>query len=322
MQSLGKTTINFMRVSSRRVVLDSVGVLRVRGADVIAFLQGQLSNDLARAAPDRSLLAGYHNPQGRTIALLRCVALAADDLLALVPRELSAAVMSRLTKFILRAKVRLSDESTQWAIEGVLAPAALAGAADALDPRPATAGGVLRVGDSSIVRIGESAARLLVIRPAAAPSLLEALPSLSVQEWRLGAIGAGEPQVYAATSEEFVAQMLNLDVLDAVAFDKGCYTGQEVIARAHYRGRVKRRMQRFLTQEPRALQPGDTGALSDGRSFRVVEAAQHADGRCEFLAVSALRGPDAGAAALEPAAHATGGLINATQLDLPYALPE
>ncbi len=312
-----------MRVPSRRVLLESLGVLRVRGADVITFLQGQLSNDLARAAPDRSLLAGYHNPQGRTIALLRCVALAAEDLLAIVPRELAAPVMSRLTKFILRAKVRLSDESTQWAIEGVLAAAALEGAADALAHlRPATAGGVLRVSDSSIVRIGESAARLLLLRPAGAPSLLEALPSLTLQEWRLGAIGAGEPQVYAATSEEFVAQMLNLDLLGAIAFDKGCYTGQEVIARAHYRGRVKRRMQRFITQEPRALRPGDTAALSDGRSIKVVEAEQHADGRCEFLAVSTMRAADAGTAALEPAAEASAGVINATQLDLPYALPE
>ncbi len=312
-----------MRAPSSRVLLDSLGVLRARGADVIAFLQGQLSNDLSGAAPDRSLLGGYHNPQGRTIALLRVVALAADDLLAIVPRELAAPVISRLTKFILRAKVSLSDECMQWAIEGVLAAAAVEDGADALAHLwPTTAGGVLRVGDSSIVRIGESAMRFLVIRPAGSQSLLGALPSIDRQEWRLGAIGAGEPQVYAATSEEFVAQMLNLDLLGAVAFDKGCYTGQEIIARAHYRGRVKRRMQRFLTQEPRALQPGDTGALSDGRSFKVVEAAQHADGRCEFLAVSAMRGADAGAPALEAGPDASGGVIHATQLDLPYALPE
>ena len=96
--------------------------------------------------------------------------------------------------------------------------------------------------------------------------------------------------------------MLNLDVLGAIAFDKGCYTGQEVIARAHYRGRVKRRMQRFVTHAPRALQPGDAAELTDGRSFKVVEAAQHADGRCEFLAVGAMGAPDAVSSALEPAA--------------------
>jgi folate-binding protein YgfZ len=312
-----------MRVQNSRVSLDSLGVLRARGADVIAFLQGQLSNDMSRVAPERSLLAGYHNPQGRAIALLRFVALAADDLLAIVPRELAVTVMSRLTKFILRAKVKLSDESTQWTLEGVLAADAVNGAADALTHlRPAAPGGVLRAGDARIVRIGESAARLLVVRPAAAPSVLGSLTEGSLQEWRLGAIAAGEPEVYATTSEQFVAQMLNLDVLGAIAFDKGCYTGQEVIARAHYRGRVKRRMQRFVTRAPRALQPGDSGELTDGRSFKIVAAAQHADGRCEFLAVSAICGPDAVSSALEPAAGSAASVIDAAQLDLPYALPE
>jgi folate-binding Fe-S cluster repair protein YgfZ len=80
--------------------------------------------------------------------------------------------------------------------------------------------------------------------------------------------------------------MLNLDVLGAIAFDKGCYTGQEVIARAHYRGRVKRRMQRFLSHGPVHLAIGDTAQLVDGRTFKVVEAAQLANGRCEFLAVA------------------------------------
>jgi folate-binding protein YgfZ len=309
-----------MRAQSSRVSLDSLGVLRVRGADAIAFLQGQVSNDMSRVAQDRSLLGGYHNPQGRAIALLRFVALGADDLLAIVPRELAGPVASRLGKFILRAKVKLNDESAQWTIEGVLGADPVDGAADALAHlRPATPGGVLRAGDSSIVRIGESAARLLVVRPAAAESWLGALPLLSLPQWRLGAIAVGEPQIYAATSEEFVAQMLNLDVLGAIAFEKGCYTGQEVIARAHYRGRVKRRMQRFLTQEARALQPADSGELSDGRSFKVVEAAQHGDGRCEFLAVAALA-QDTEA----PAAERQRSLrvVHAAQLPLPYRLPE
>jgi folate-binding protein YgfZ len=312
-----------MRVQGSRVSLDSLGVLRARGAEAIAFLQGQLSNDMSGVAPDRSLLAGYHNPQGRTIALLRFIALGADDLLGIVPRELVAPVASRLGKFILRAKVKLSDESAHWRIEGVLAADAPAGPAEALARlRPAQPGGVLRAGDASIVRIGESAARLLLIEPAAAQSLAGACTALSLQQWRLGAIGAGEPQVYGATSEQFVAQMLNLDALGAIAFDKGCYTGQEVIARAHYRGRVKRRMQRFLSQEPRSLQPGDAGELSDGRSFKVVEAAQHADGRCEFLAVTTLA-----SAAVETTDSGTGqdaasSPLGAAQLALPYALPE
>jgi folate-binding protein YgfZ len=124
--------------------------------------------------------------------------------------------------------------------------------------------------------------------------------------WRQLDIIGGVPQIYAATSEEFVAQMLNLDVLGAVAFDKGCYTGQEVIARAHYRGRVKRRLQRFRSRKPLELAPGDSGALPDGRVFRVLDAVRLADGRCEFLAVAPVPGaePEHGA---QPAPAAAGG---------------
>ncbi|HYC09627.1 MAG TPA: hypothetical protein VEC10_08325, partial [Steroidobacteraceae bacterium] len=108
-----------MLSASKLVPLESLGVLRARGADVVPFLQGQLSNDLARLSDACSLLTGYHNPQGRVIALPRLVHVAGDDLLAILPRELVAPVMQRLTKFILRAKVKLADESGLWAVAGL-----------------------------------------------------------------------------------------------------------------------------------------------------------------------------------------------------------
>jgi len=124
--------------------------------------------------------------------------------------------------------------------------------------------------------------------------------------------------VYAATSEEFVAQMLNLDALGAIAFDKGCYTGQEVIARAHYRGRVKRRLQRFVTCGPHVLEPGDAGTLADGRAFKVVDAVQRADGSCEFLAVAPLIEDESAPASPEAT---SGERLAAETLPLPYPLP-
>jgi len=308
-----------MSMQCNSVVLDSFGVLRARGTDVVPFLQGQLSCDVRALSAETSLLAGYHNPQGRAIALLRLVQLAADDVLAVLPRALVSVVAARLGKFILRAKVKLADESSLWTLEGVLAGEAGSGAAAAhAGLLPAAPGGVQRAGDTRTVRLGASPARLLQVRPAssAAPA---ALAPLSRDAWHLSAIAAGEPQVYAATSEAFVAQMLNLDLLNAIAFDKGCYTGQEVIARAHYRGRVKRRMQRFVTEAPAALQPGDAGALADGRAFRVVEAAQHPDGRCEFLAVSTLHAADGDA---EPSAQPAARVLGTVGLALPYALPD
>ena len=310
------------------VPLDALGVLRARGPDALSFLQGQLSNDLTRLGADRSLLAGYHNPQGRVIALLRVLQLAPGDLLAVLPRELVPTVISRLSKFILRAKVKLVDESQSWRITGLLAgadgdvargaagPAAVGSVVAAL---PAPIDSVAHNGDGVALRVAQDPSRWLLLTPATGSSLPDAGAVPSPEIWQRVAIAAGEPQVYAATSEEFVAQMLNLDAVGAIAFDKGCYTGQEVIARAHYRGRVKRRLQRFVTHAPRALKPGDAGTLTDGRAFKVVDAVHRADGRCEFLAVAPLIEGESEPAA--PATTTTGERLEAETLPLPYPLP-
>lgn len=299
------------------VSLESLGVLRARGADAVGFLQGQLSSDVRRLDAQSSLLGGFHNPQGRAIALLRLVQLGADDVLAILPRELVSLVATRLGKFILRAKVQLADESALWVINGLLArePASITHPHPVLLPE--AAGGVRRAGDTLTVRPGESPGRLLLVRPVGSPDPV-ALDPMTATDWKLAAIAAGEPQVYAATSEEFVAQMLNLDVLDAIAFDKGCYTGQEVIARAHYRGRVKRRMQRFLSADAAQLKPSDTVTLADRRQVKVVEAARRADAGWEFLAVGPLA-PERHSVAAEGPSVA---ILSASQLPLPYSLPE
>ena len=453
--------------------LADLGVLRFRGADAVKFLQGQVSNDIERLTIERSQLAGYHNPQGRVIALLRLVQLAPDDaraatersarespagvsdraasegtpsggneiprgdVLAILPRELVASVASRLMKFVLRAKVKIVDDSAAWKVAGLVAPHAGgagagrvsaasssgvgassavgdgSGASDKLSPEAAaefearamswaatqfqqasaaaaTAGELSLAaaqleeaesvvplptasalmlpdavhsqsvaGGTVIIRIGATPARWLVLSPAGEAAPLAGCVAADRDAWRVLDIADGEAQVYAATSEEFVAQMLNLDALDAIAFDKGCYTGQEVIARAHYRGRVKRRMQRFVSRGGGKLTVGATGQLADGRAFKVVEAVQLGDGAWEFLAVAPMvagatsggseaisGGANAGAQAGSsdgaghaaarkndlasdgpttgaPAAAATSTpVIDAEALPLPYPLPE
>jgi tRNA-modifying protein YgfZ len=308
------------------VPLESLGALRARGRDASAFLQGQLSADVTQLAADRSLLAGYHNPQGRVLALLRLIQAAPGEVLAVLPRELVAVVLARLSTFILRSKVVLTDDSAHWRFEG------LVGAALAAAPRathlPLIAGGIAPLGDSFALRLGAGRARWLIATPTAGaaqqPSAALAGAEPGAPElWRRLCIEAGEPQVYAATSGEFVAQMLNLDAVGAVAFDKGCYTGQEVIARTHYRGRVKRRLQRFQSAQPLSLAPGDSGELSDGRAFRVVDAVRSADRGCEFLAVAPLSAQEAGAAAeAAPPGSSSRAPVDAVALPLPYALPD
>ena len=222
------------------------------------------------------MLAGLHNPQGRVVALLRLISLGPEDVLAILPRELVPAVVARLSKYVLRAKVKITDVSGEWQIVGIVD-----------DTAPAASE------QCAVVRVCENPARWWIAarmseasRPAvtAAP---EGFAPLDREGWRALDIAAEVPQVYTATSEEFVAQMLNLDTLGAIAFDKGCYTGQEVIARAHYRGRVKRRAQRFHVAEEN-LSAGASGTLPDGRSFKVVEAVRSAIGGSDVLAVASL----------------------------------
>jgi folate-binding protein YgfZ len=295
------------------IPLAELGVLRARGPDGVAFLQGQLSCDVAQLSAERSLIAGYHNPQGRVIAVLRLLRLAPDDVALVLPRELAAPVAQRLAKFVLRAKVKIVDDSAAWELHGLTgtdtteAEAALPAALQASAP----------LADAWVTRLALRPARWLVLAPLGRlPAQLAALPGGTPHDWQRLSIADGEPQVFAATSEEFVAQMLNLDVLGAIAFEKGCYTGQEVIARAHYRGRVKRRLQRFAASAPPPA-PGSTVELADGRSAKVVAASSLAGGGSEFLAVTTLPGQ-----ARESAAPGGAALLAARQLPLPYSLPE
>lgn len=307
------------------IELDDLGVLRVRDTDAERFLQGQLSSDVARVASEGSLLAGFHNPQGRTIALLRLVYAGEHDILALLPRELAQPVGERLSRFVLRSKVRITEESSAWRIRGIASkepPGGLAFKVSGEPPRwisivPAEPASAAGSAPSDEAHPGHPGAL------APTGSAPRALPARDL--WRLLDIAAGLPEVHLRTSELFVAQMLNLDVIDAISFSKGCYTGQEVIARAHYRGRVKRRMQRWRTIAPAAIAPGEAARLTDGRTIRIVESAQRADGRSEFLAVAPLAAGAGGAAGGagaddEPAASDDKVLLEAEQLPLPYEL--
>lgn len=332
------------------IYLQDAGIVRVSGADAVKFLQGQLSNDIAKLNAQQSLLAGYHNPQGRTIAVLRLVQWHADDLLIVLPRELAGVVAARLARYVLRAKAKVTDESVSWRVLGLI-DAGPADGADSVTDLPVTVGTQGRGGDTLFVRVGDQPPRWLAISPAGATTPLLDYTPVDYATWQRLEVAAGQPQVYTATSEEFVAQMLNLDCVGGIAFDKGCYTGQEVIARAHYRGRVKRRMQRFVSREPCRLSPGDSGQLADGRAFKVVLSAPLADGRCDFLAVTSLVAADAAGPIIDPtlaavaaasvaptvaaaaavtatapAADVTAAppaaVVDAAQVDLPYPLPD
>jgi folate-binding protein YgfZ len=282
-------------------LLDDFGTLRFSGADAEKFLQGQLSNDVSKLAPGKLLRAGLHNPQGRTLALLWLIAADQGDILAVLPLELLPTVAAQLRRYVLRAKLTISDDSARYRILGLSGP----------DAEPALAGRRIAYGP-------RDEPRALLLQSALEPP--PSSPAMSRDQWRALDIAAGLAQVYTQTSGQFVAQMLNLDCIDAVSFTKGCYTGQEVIARAHYRGRIKRRLQRFRSRSALRLAAGDHGRLDDGRGFRVVEAVQHADGSCEFLAVASSSGAAQEADETGQPLPIQGVAYSA--LPLPYTLPE
>ena len=179
----------------------------------------------------------------------------------LVPRELASGVAARLSKFVLAGEGKNFGRFPGVGRHG-----------HRRGSRGCSRRWRLRRDEEDRPWICVGPSRWLVLSRSGQPYTGADEP-LSADDWRRLDIAAGIPQVYATTSEAFVAQMLNLDVLDGIAFDKGCYTGQEVIARAHYRGKVKRRMQRFRTHAPAKLNPGDSGTLLDGRTFKVAERA-------------------------------------------------
>jgi tRNA-modifying protein YgfZ len=286
--------------------LAHMGALRFTGADALSFLQGQLSNDTQRLSERIAVLAAYSTAQGRVLALIYLLP-HSSGVVAILPREILAPTMDRMRKFILRAKVRIEE------------PADLV-VAGRVGLTPQVASGYVEHDGIGIAPVGHDAGRSWVIGPPekiAAPLDAAAAKRLE-EEWRLADIRAGLPQVYAATSEAFVAQMLNLDLLDGISFTKGCYTGQEIIARTQHLGRIKRRLSR-LALPSGTWKIGQTLRLADGRHGRLAEVIE-SRGRTEALAVLSVEA-GAGSPGGADGPGAPGELpVDAAELPLPYSL--
>ena len=307
-----------MGTTIRRYRLPGLGLLAARGPDARRFLQGQLSQDVLTLGPAEMRLAGCHNPQGRVLALLWLVA-DGDDVLALCATELLPDLLMTLRRFTLRAKVTLSDETASWRLTGLATESAA-------EESAAEVAALRQAGELRVFARGATGRRWIALQRADLPDPFAAIPAAGgdvgdADAWTRLEIADGLPQLSLATRGEFVAQMLNLDLLGGIAFDKGCYTGQEVIARAHYRGRVKRRAQRFASADPASSwPPGASGRLADGRRFQIVVSAATVDGGSEWLAVT--NAPSGDAAIAEALPDEAVPATQAESLPLPYALPE
>jgi len=259
-----------------------LGLLRISGPDAVSFLQGQVTHDLTLLEDGRTMLAACNTPQGRVIALLR-LCRGVDAVYAAMPGELLSLVRERLRRYVLRAKVQIEIDARG------LRPG------DAARPPRESPGLTFDWAPGrALVATDDPSTKPPTSKDAAETSgalLKPATVCVDWHRWQLADIACGLPQVVATTSGHFVAQMLNLDLLDGISFTKGCYTGQEIIARTHHLGRIKRRMLRYAVQD--GVPPLPMAALHhNGAKVAEVLVSAARDGGSELLAVTSLDARD------------------------------
>ena len=265
--------------------LGSLAVLRVSGADALSFLQGQLTADVGEVGAAASRLAAWCSPKGRVLATFRLLAEpAGGGYLLVCERWFVAKLLARLRMFILRADARIEDVSGEVGVAGVAGTRALPDQAAAW-AQAAEVDDAAVFGETVIARVPGRHRRFVVTGPHLSIASIAAPRDDRARRaddgaWHLADVCAGVARITEDTSDAFVPQMLNLDRLRAVSFEKGCYVGQEIVARAQHLGRIKRRAYVGRTDAPAAAgDPIVDAARDEGPKVGEVVAAQpHPDG--------------------------------------------
>lgn len=304
------------------VPLLHLGMIRSVGADSSPFLHNLVSNDVQKLAVDAAAWNSFNSPKGRMIASFLIWPEADGHALAL-SADILPALLKKLSMYVLRSKVKLSDASADTALIGLSGPHATAALqSGGLSVPTGRMTQTLSADGTRCIRVGETL--FVVAAPAeAAPQLFGALlaggaTAAGTGAWQLAMIRAGLPLITAATQEEFVAQMLNYELIGGVSFQKGCYPGQEIVARTQYLGKLKKRMYRLAIPAGTDVRPGldlyapDFGDQSAGKLVNVAAAP---DGGFEGLGVLQTSSAEAGVVRL--------GSLDGPSLallDLPYSL--
>ena len=229
--------------------LPHLGVIRARGEDAARFLQCQLTQDVEHLPPGQARLAALCNPKGRMLASFWVLRRADDELLLITSADTLAATLKRLSMFVLRARLKLSDATSELALRGLIGDATISIAAGANQTSADSQNDAV----STIpLPAADGAPRALWLGPVGTPA--PAAASLSSADWLAAEVRAGVARVTQPVVEAFVPQMLNYESVDGVHFQKGCYPGQEVVARSQFRGAIKRRA--FVGWADGAVQAG------------------------------------------------------------------
>ena len=304
--------------------LSHLGVIRVEGADAMSFLQGQTTNDMSKLDNEHAHLNGYCSPKGRLLASFYIVA-RDNCYYILLERALLPATLKRLRMFIMMSKVSMEDISDAMVLTG------LSGPESAAVLKPVTANlsssdyGVTQTEAYTILCLPRSQRYIILSDVTKALELWQTLATKTIkvghQTWKLTDIRAAIPTIYEETIEAFVPQMVNMQAIQGVSFKKGCYTGQEVVARMQYLGKLKRRMYRAHVQTEQAVVPGmpiyAEGSSSGQGAGKVVDAQPSPQGGYELLAVIEIASAEQGGLCLE---SENGPLLSLNEL--PYSLEQ
>ncbi len=301
--------------------LSQLGLLSLSGDDAVSFLQGQVTNDVAQLNGNNAHLSAYCSPKGRMLALF--LAFAQNEQIYLqLSQPLLARVMKRLTMYVMRAKVNISDVSADMRRFGINGPDAENIASEAFGEVPEGDFTLTSTAHSLIIKLPSMAGHNryeVITNREQADDVWTVLKAKCVEAdticWDWLDIQTATPDVLETTQDQFVPQMLNLDVLNGINFKKGCYTGQEIVARTHYLGKVKRRT--YLAHI--AVDASNQATAGD----KVIDAAGNEAGQLVKVAPNPENGVDA-LIEIRIEAKETGDITwqdtPITFLDMPYAL--
>ena len=225
---------------SGQVGLTHMGVIRVTGVDAASFLQGQLTQDVALLGLSEARLAAFCNAKGRMQASFVVFKRSPDEILMICSRDILPATLKRLSMFVMRAKAKLSDASDEFTLYGLSGDAVTHQGGDVsrvwskIDTNTAS-----ETASLVVLPPAEGTARALWCAPAGAPPPV--LPAIELSQWQWLSVRSGVAMITQPIFEAFVPQMLNYESVGGVSFKKGCYPGQEVVARSQFRGTLKRR---------------------------------------------------------------------------------
>jgi hypothetical protein len=267
--------------------LSHLGLIKVDGADAQKFLQGQLTNDVREVTSERSQFSAWCTPKGRVFINFRLLK-HENAYFLILPRECVEATLTRLKMYILRAPVHLEDISEQWTIFGMMNTSPLTDCLNSTPPLVVNA--TVATATTIFLHHQNTPPRYLLITQTPQPlwqCLSQKIAPVSTTLWQLLEILAAIPQILPITSDEFVPQMINYQALGGISFKKGCYTGQEIVARMQYLGSLKRRMYLVKINTTALPQAGDSLFLDNEEQSvgKIVNAQKYPDGGVIALAV-------------------------------------